>query len=128
MTFSASRRTIQARDRRVEAFQLLRIQGLSSKAPPSRSARRFGDEDAARLGQRLQASGQIGRLADDGLFLRRALSDEVADDNDPRRDADPRLSGVLSRARLKLGDRPARFSPARTARSASSSCARGKPK
>ena len=47
----------------------------------------------ARLGQRLEASGKVGRLADDRLLLGRARADEVADHDEPGRDPDAHLQG-----------------------------------
>ncbi len=47
------------------------------------------------------AKPAAGRVADDRLFLRRALADEVADHDDPSRDANARLERVL-RVRFKL--------------------------
>jgi hypothetical protein len=42
-------------------------------------ARARGDDDRVRLGQGLQTAGEVGRLADDRLLLRRALADQIAD-------------------------------------------------
>jgi hypothetical protein len=50
-----------------------------------------GDDDRARLGQGLQPGGEVGRLADDRLLLRRSLADQIADDHQPGGDADARL-------------------------------------
>ena len=59
---------------------------------------------------------------------RRALADQIAHHDDARRDADPRLEAHF-RMSVERGRPPAvRSSPARTARSASSSCAFGQPK
>ena len=88
--------------------------------PPSRAR---GDDDLVRLGQGLQAGGEVRRFADDRLLLRRALADQIADDDQPGGDADARLQldGLTSRRPTASTTR----SPARTARSASSSCACG---
>jgi len=44
----------------------------------------------------LQPGGEVGRLADDRLFQRRAFADQVADDYEASRDPDPRskLNGL----------------------------------
>jgi hypothetical protein len=39
----------------------------------------------------LQTGGEVGRFADDRLFLRRALADQIADDHQSGGDADARL-------------------------------------
>ena len=56
-------------------------------------SRAFGNHDAVRLRNALQACRKVRRLADDGLLLRSARSDQVADDHQPGRDADARLQG-----------------------------------
>ena len=79
-------------------------------------------------GQRLQPRRQVRRLADHRLLAGRAFADEIADHDHDRwrcRPAPPSGSpaGVASwPTALAIA------SPARTARSASSSCARGQPK
>jgi hypothetical protein len=39
----------------------------------------------------LQPCGEVRRLADDRLLLRRALADQIADDNQPGGDPNPRV-------------------------------------
>ncbi len=90
-------------NRRVEAFERLRAKRLQLERAAQQPPRRLRDHDAARLGQALQPRRQIGRLADDGLFLRRALSDEIANDDDAGRDADADPQGLF-RARVELRD------------------------
>ena len=90
-------------DGRPKTFQDLRPQRLQLERAAQQSPRRLCDHKASRFGQRLQSRGQIGRLADDGLFLRRALSDKVADHNDPRGDADADLE-IFVRPRFELRD------------------------
>ena len=92
-----------AGNRRVEAFQGLRAKRLQLERAAQQPPRRLRDHHGARLGQRLQPRRQIGRLADDGLFLRRALSDEVADHDDAGRDADADLE-IFIRPRFELRD------------------------
>ena len=109
---------------------------LSSRSPRSvaveqardQPLRNLGDNHRARLGERLQPRCKVGRVADDRFLLRRTFADQVADDDQSRGDADTRGKrrsppGAVSRA---VADAAAR--PARTARSASSSCACGQPK
>ena len=102
-------------DGRPKTFQDLRPQRLQLERAAQQSPRRLCDHKASRLGQRLQSRGQIGRLADDGLFLRRAKSDEIADDDDPRRDPDADLqfsfACVSSFATTAKMSRPARHRP-----------------
>ena len=57
------------------------------------------------------------------VLLRRALADQIADDDQPGGDADPHAAELRAPARRPTASITA--SPARTARSASSSCARG---
>jgi hypothetical protein len=52
---------------------------------------RVGDDDRARIGECLQPGGEVRRLADHRLFLRRALADQIADHHQPGGDADTRL-------------------------------------
>ena len=82
---------------------------------------------AARLGERLQPGREVRGLADHRLLPRRALADQVADHDEAGRDPDPRRER-LARRRGEPATAAAIASPARTARSASSSCARGQPK
>ena len=100
---------------------------LEREAGAQEAARRAGDHHLAGRRDPLQARRKVGRLADHRLLLRRALADQVADHHEPGRDADPGgerfAAGVVSRLIASTS-----ASPARTARSASSSCARGQPK
>ena len=71
----------------------------------------------------LQARREVRRLADDAALLRVSRADQVADDDQPRSQcrhgsAAPRASSSALTAAISS-------SPARTARSASSSCACG---
>ena len=54
-------------------------------------ARALGDDDHVRFGDRLQPRREVRRLADDAALLRLPRSDEVADDDQPGRDADPHV-------------------------------------
>src|SRR5215831_14378755 len=42
-----------------------------------------GNDDGIWLGQRLQPGGEVWRLADNRLFLRRAVADQIAHDHQP---------------------------------------------
>ena len=53
----------------------------------------LSNHDAVRLRNALQARGKVWRLANDGLLLRSARSDQIADDHQSRCDADTRLQG-----------------------------------
>ena len=53
----------------------------------------FGNHDAVRLRNALQARRKVRRLAYDGLLLRSARPDQVADDHQSGCDADARLQG-----------------------------------
>ena len=64
--------------------------------PPGRRR----DHDAARLGEALQPRGEIGRVADDRLLLRRAFAHETADDDKAGRDADANAE-LFARAGLQ---------------------------
>ena len=69
--------------------------------------RRRRDDDAVRFGEALQPGGEIGRVADDRLLLRRALAHEIADDDEAGRDADAHgelLAGAGLQARHDCGD------------------------
>ena len=82
----------------------------------------FGNHDAVRLRNALQTSRKVRRLANDCLLLRSARADQITYDHKPCGDAYARLQG---RVGLQIAYRGDQLSPARTARSASSSCAWG---
>jgi hypothetical protein len=48
------------------------------------------DDDLARLREVLQAGGNVGRVADHGRFLCRAMADQIADHHQPGGDPGPR--------------------------------------
>ena len=56
---------------------------------------------AVRLCNALQTSGKVRRLAHDAALLRLARADQVADDHQPRGDAD---TGLQRRVSLQLAD------------------------
>ena len=86
-------------------------------------SRTFGNDHAVRFCNALQACRKVRRLANDCLLLRSARSDQVADNNEAGCDADTglqRSTWVFSAPTAATNS-----SPARTARSASSSWACG---
>src|SRR5208337_1538273 len=94
--------------------------------PPMAPGRRR-DNDAARFDKALQPGGQIGRVADHRLLLRRAMAHKIADDHKAGRV--PTRTPNFSRARVcSEAATSAISSPPWTALVASSSCARGRPK
>ena len=96
---------------------------FSSTAPRSaklekaahQSARACGDHDSAWARQRLQPGREVGRLADDRLLLGRTLADEIAYDDQPGGDTDPRRPAA--RRRQSLGCPPRRDGEPRPDRS-----------
>lgn len=88
---------------RIEAFERLRPKRLQLESAAEQPPRRLCDHDAPWLGQRLQPRGQVGRIADDRLLLRRALPDEIADHDNAGRDADADLKPIL-RAGIEFRD------------------------
>jgi hypothetical protein len=50
-----------------------------------------GDHHDVRLGDALQACREVGGLANDGLLLSRTCPDQIADHDEPGRDADTGL-------------------------------------
>ena len=71
-----------------DAFKVLRAHGLAHEHPFDQASRVVPDHHGARLGQTLQAGGDIGRLADDGHFLAVLAGANVAGHHQPRVDAD----------------------------------------
>ena len=68
--------------------EVLELKQIAKKSPGS-----FGDDHHVRLGDPLQARGEVRRLTDDAVLLRLPRSDQVADDNEPSRNADAGLQG-----------------------------------
>ena len=88
-----------------------------------KSSRALGDDHHVRLGDPLQARRKVWRLADDAALLRLARPDQIADHDQPGRNAD---TGLQNKAEVaSAATRAISSSPARTARSASCSCACG---
>jgi hypothetical protein len=114
-------------DRLGEALDHVPAQILQPEPVAEQPPRRRRHDEDARLGQALQPLGEIGRVADDNLLLRGALPHDIAGDDDAGRDSDTHRE-FLAREGLQAVDGFAISSAAWTARTASSSCARGKPK
>jgi hypothetical protein len=56
-------------------------------------ASRFADNQRVWPGQALQPGGQVWGFVDNGLFLRRAFADQIADDHQTCGNPDPRMEG-----------------------------------
>ena len=59
--------------------EVLKLEQIAEKL-----SRAFCDDDHVRLGNALQARGEVRRLADDAALLRLTRSDQVADYDQPR--------------------------------------------
>ena len=68
--------------------KVLKLEQIAHELP-----RALGNDDAVRLRNALQARRKVRRLAYDGLLLRSARADQVADDDKSRCDADTGLQG-----------------------------------
>ena len=68
--------------------EVLKLEQVAHELPGA-----FRNHDAVRLRNALQARRKVRRLAYDGLLLRSARADQVADDHQTRCDADARLEG-----------------------------------
>ena len=75
-------------DRLGEALDRMPAQLLQPEPVADQPPRRRRDNDAVRFGKPLQPRGEIGRVADDRLLLRRPLPYHVADDDEAGRDPD----------------------------------------
>ncbi len=85
-------------DRLGKAFELDSPEVAVLEEIADQPARPRPNHDGVRLGQRLQPGGQVGRLADDRLLLRRSGTDEIAHDHEPGVDPDPTLQlGISAR-------------------------------
>ena len=85
-----------------DALEVLRSEVLRLEQIAEKFSRGLGDDDHVRLGEPLQACRHVRRLADDAALLRLPQSDQVADDNEPRRNANP---GLQRSARLEASYR-----------------------
>ena len=77
--------------RTYDALEVLCAEVLKLKQVPDELASCLSNHNAVRLRNALQARGKVGRLANDGLFLRSAGADQVTHDHQPRSDAYARL-------------------------------------
>jgi hypothetical protein len=73
----------------LEALEARRAELAQLEHLPQEAPRRVRDHHGARPGDLLQPRSQVRGLADDRPLLRRALAEEVADDDQAARDADP---------------------------------------
>ena len=121
----AGRNAAQARIGAYDAFEVLRSQVLKLKQVAHELPGALRNDHAVRLRNALQARRKVRRLTYDGLLLRSPGADQVAYDHEARCDAD---TGLKGRVRLEAVTAVTNSSPARTARSASSSWACGYPK
>ena len=101
--------TIGARRSR-HAFEVLRAEVVEFEKVAEEFARALGNDDACRMRRALQPGRQIGRVADDAVLLGLSRADQVADDHEPRRDADAYMQGRAGgglQLRRRLDDRKA---------------------
>ena len=109
-----------------DTLEVLRAEVLELEQIAEKLSRALSDDHRVRLGDPLQTRREVRRLADDAALLRLTRSDQVADHDQPGGDANAGLqwsTGAFSALTAAINS-----SPARTARSASSSCACGYPK
>ena len=74
-----------------DALEVLRSKVLKLEQIAHELPSALRNDDAVRLRNALQARRKVRRLANDGLLLRSARADQVADDHQARCDADTRL-------------------------------------
>jgi hypothetical protein len=91
-----------------DALQALRAKILKLKEVADELSGAFGNHDLVGLGNALQACGNVRRLANDRLLPGRIRSEQVANDDQPRSNADARLQGRHS---LEAADRGDHFQP-----------------
>ena len=72
----------------MQRSKVLKLEQVAHKLPCA-----LRNYHAVRLRYALQARRKVRRFADDCLLLRSARADQVADDHEPRSDADARLEG-----------------------------------
>ena len=77
--------------RHVDALNLDGAKIAVFKQITNQPARTGGDNDRIRLGQALQPGGEVWRFTDDGLLLRRAFADQIANNDQPGGNPDARL-------------------------------------
>ena len=82
-----ARSAAQARTGSAMPLRSLAPRSSSSNRLPSSFTCTLGDDDRVRLGDPLQACRKVRGLADDCLLLRRTTPDQIADHDQPSRDA-----------------------------------------
>ena len=82
-----------------KAFEHMLAAAFVFESASEQAVSRVGNNDGVRLGQCLQACGKVRRFADDQFFARGAATDNVADNNQSRRDADAGLQAAAVRRR-----------------------------
>ncbi len=87
------------RERRGEALKMLRTEIGEIEQTAHQPAGRLADDHVARSRDRLEPCGEVGRLADHRLLLRCTLADQIADHDEPGRDADPGGECLAGRCR-----------------------------
>ena len=93
-----------AGNRRVEAFQGLSVQAAATRTRrPGAAAWTPAISTVPGSASACNRAARLGVSPTTGLFLRRALSNKVADHDDPRGDADADLE-IFIRPRFELGD------------------------
>src|SRR6516164_7225081 len=75
-------------DRLGETLHRLPAEGAQPEQVADQAAGGAGEDDLPGFRQSLQACGEVWGLADHRLLLRRALADQIADDDKPGGDAD----------------------------------------
>jgi Fumarylacetoacetate (FAA) hydrolase family len=79
--------------REILGAEILKLEQTAKK--PSRA---LGDDDHVRLGDALQARREVRRFTNDAALLRLPRSDQVADDDQPGRNADTSLQQSVTRS------------------------------
>ena len=91
LSTTLGRNTCQARTGAADALHLDRTEIAILEQIADQPAGARGDDYRVRLRQGLQPGGEVRRLPDDRLLLRRALPDQIADDDQPGGNPDARL-------------------------------------
>ena len=77
-------------DRLGDAFERMCAETLAGEDVAEEIARGGADQDGVGAGEGLQAGGEVGRFADDGLLARGTFADCLADDDESARDTNAR--------------------------------------
>jgi hypothetical protein len=84
---------------RGNAFEIPRPKVLKVEEGTEKSSRAVGYDDCIRLGDPLQSCCKVRSFPDNATLLSFARADQLADHNEPRRDADAHLQGHTYRGR-----------------------------